>query len=80
MPRLAWITILLFLLPCVAWMTGTHHHAQLLVEMGFHKFLPKLALNHHPPNLHFPSSLDYRLEPLCLVALLYIIFFCLIWV
>jgi hypothetical protein len=30
-------TMILFVLPCVAWMTGVHHHTQLLlVEMESH--------------------------------------------
>jgi hypothetical protein len=47
----------------IAGMTGEHHCALSLVEMGgLANFLPRLALNHSPPNLHLPSSWGYRLE------------------
>jgi hypothetical protein len=45
---------------CVAEMTGVPHLAQPLVKMGI---LPGLALNCSPPDLHLPSSWDYRYEP-----------------
>jgi hypothetical protein len=28
-------------------------------------YLPRLTLNRDPPDLHLPSGLDYRREPLC---------------
>jgi hypothetical protein len=34
MLRPAWTSILLFMLPLVAGMTGTHHHTQPLIEIG----------------------------------------------
>jgi hypothetical protein len=52
MPWPAWTEMLSFVLPHVAGMTDTCHHAQLWVE----NFLPGLALNCNPFNLYFPSS------------------------
>jgi hypothetical protein len=37
MSRLAWVVIFLFVLACIAWMTGISHHDKLLVEMGSHE-------------------------------------------
>jgi hypothetical protein len=34
MPWLAWTSVLLFVFPCMAGMTGMSHCTQLLVEMG----------------------------------------------
>jgi hypothetical protein len=34
MPGLTWTTILLFVLPHIVVMTGTHHHAQQFAEIG----------------------------------------------
>jgi hypothetical protein len=68
MPGLTWTAILLFVLPCTAWMTGMCHYAKPLVEMWSHKlFLPKLVLNCNPTNLSSqpPSNSDFRLELLC---------------
>jgi hypothetical protein len=69
MPGIAWTSVLLFVLPCIAGMTGTHHCTQPLVETGgwrvLMNFLPALALNHNPSDHCFPSSYDYRLEPPC---------------
>jgi hypothetical protein len=38
LPGLDWTEILLVMLPCVAGMAGSHHHAQLLVQMGTELF------------------------------------------
>jgi hypothetical protein len=59
MPRPAWPSILLFVLPYVARMAGVCHCTQPLVEMagvGLMNFLPRLALNHDPSDLCLPSS------------------------
>jgi hypothetical protein len=41
-----------------------HHHAQLsLLRWGLVNFLPELVLDHNPPDLSLPGSLDYRCEP-----------------
>jgi hypothetical protein len=45
MPMLAWTTILLFVLPCVAGVTGVYHCAQLLLEMGAHEFFAQTGFN-----------------------------------
>jgi hypothetical protein len=37
-------------------MTGTCHYTQLLVEMDFLNFLPRLVLNHDPINLCHTNS------------------------
>jgi hypothetical protein len=50
-----WTTIL-FVLPCVAGKTGTHHWIHLLFEMGSHKLLPRLASNHESSNPCLPRS------------------------
>jgi hypothetical protein len=47
-------------------MTGVYHHIQPLVEIPSANFLPVMALNHDPPGLCLPSSLDYKHEQLCL--------------
>jgi hypothetical protein len=60
-------TILPFMFPLVTRMTGTHYHAQSLVEIGSHK-LSRLAWNHDPPNLHLLSKWDYSCESLNLAA------------
>jgi hypothetical protein len=39
-------------------------HQPFLVLGIFENFLPGLASNHSPPDLCFPSSQDYRCEPL----------------
>lgn len=39
MPRMAWTTILQFVLPIVVGMTGIQHCAQPFVEMGSHELL-----------------------------------------
>jgi hypothetical protein len=46
-------------------MTGAHHHAQFSsIEMGISlTFLPRLASNCDPHNLHLPGSWDYRHVP-----------------
>jgi hypothetical protein len=44
-------TILLFVLPCIAGMTGVHHCVQTLVEMEFKSFFPGLSWNRNPPDL-----------------------------
>jgi hypothetical protein len=48
--------ILLFVLHHVAGMTGVYHQVQLLVEMGSHELLLRLASNSNPPSLNLPSS------------------------
>jgi hypothetical protein len=60
MSRLAWTTITLFIFHTVAGMPGTHHHVQLLVEMESHKLIPRLVLNHHPPNLSLSTKLELQ--------------------
>jgi hypothetical protein len=47
-------------------MTGMHHCAQSLVDMGSQTFCLGWPLNHDPPYLHLQSKQDYRLEPPCL--------------
>jgi hypothetical protein len=54
MPRLAWTMIFLFVLPCVAGMTGVCHCAHSLDEIGSHELLARLASNRGPSYL--PSS------------------------
>jgi hypothetical protein len=41
---LAWIVILLFMLPAAAGVTGTHCCTQLLVKTGFHQFFARAGL------------------------------------
>jgi hypothetical protein len=40
---LAWIMILLFVLPYIAGMTDAHHHGQPLVQMGSHELFAQPA-------------------------------------
>jgi hypothetical protein len=47
-------------------MTGVYHHAQPLVEMGSCELFAWLALNCDPPDLHLPSTWDFRFELSCL--------------
>jgi hypothetical protein len=47
--------------PCLAY----------LLKWSLSKFLPGLASNHDPPNLHFQRRWDHRHEPLCLVSLVF---------
>jgi hypothetical protein len=44
-----------FMFSAIAEMTGMGHHTQLLVEMGFHKVLPRLLSNWDPPYISLPS-------------------------
>jgi hypothetical protein len=48
-------------LPSITGMTGPPSY---LLRWGFPSFLPGLASNHNPPDLRFPSSWDYRRDPL----------------
>jgi hypothetical protein len=53
-------------------MTGVHHHAQTLIEMGSCMsffFFVWLALTLNPLDHHLLSSWDYRFEALCLGSL-----------
>jgi hypothetical protein len=50
-PKQDWIAILLICAPHLAGMTGTC----LWLRWNCMNFLPGLALNHNPFNLHFPS-------------------------
>jgi hypothetical protein len=45
-PRLAWTMIFLFVLPQVAEITGTHHCAQTLIEMGSPELFARVGLEH----------------------------------
>jgi hypothetical protein len=63
-PQLLLLLAAIITLPDVAGMTGMCHRTKLLV--GLMNFLPMLALNLDPPDLHLPSGWDYRYEPLCL--------------
>jgi hypothetical protein len=56
MPESAWITILLFVLTCIAGMTDMHYHTQLLIEMGFHELFSQAVLNLSPPDLCLPNK------------------------
>jgi hypothetical protein len=57
MPGPSWTIIFLFVLPCIAGMTGTCHHAQSLVKIGgLTNFLSWLALSCDSRNLYLPSS------------------------
>jgi hypothetical protein len=49
-------TILLISASHVAGMTCAQNSALLLIEMASQTFLPRLALNHDPPDLHLLSS------------------------
>jgi hypothetical protein len=53
--RLSW-TLILFVLPRIAEVTGVCHHAQVVVELNLSNFLPGLALNGEPPDLHLLSN------------------------
>jgi hypothetical protein len=44
MPRLIQITIVLFVLPCIARMTSVYHHTQSLVEMESPKLFAQAGL------------------------------------
>jgi hypothetical protein len=56
MPELTWTAILLFVLPCIAGMTGMKHCVQ-PCEMGSRELLlPGLASNLNLPGLSLPSS------------------------
>jgi hypothetical protein len=69
---LCWISILLFVLPCIAGMTGTLYYTQPLVEMGGGlNFLPRLASNCDPPQFHLLSGQDYMLQLPCPAALIF---------
>jgi hypothetical protein len=55
MPRQAW-TVILFVLPQVAGMTGAHYHTQSLVEKRSPVVFARAGLEPDPPDLHLPSS------------------------
>jgi hypothetical protein len=44
LPRLAWSKIFSFMFPTIAGITGTHHHAQVLVEMGSFELFSQAGL------------------------------------
>jgi hypothetical protein len=47
-------------------MTEADHHIQHFIGRdGLNDFFPRLIWKHNPPDLHIPSSWDYRCEPLC---------------
>jgi hypothetical protein len=54
LPELAWISILLFMFPAIAGMTGMYHHKQVLVEMRSHELLP--SHTQWPQTVIFPIS------------------------
>jgi hypothetical protein len=55
----------------VAEMAGTRHYAQLFIGChgGLTNFLPRLALNHDPPDLCLLISWDYRCGLQCPVII-----------
>jgi hypothetical protein len=63
LPRPAWTMSLLFTLPAIAGMIGTHNQARLFpIEMEVSQIPPPspgLAWNHDPPSLSFPGSLEW---------------------
>jgi hypothetical protein len=66
MPGQAWTTILPFVHPWVAKITGTCYCAQPSFEMGWGREIfarAGLGKNCYPPNLYLLSSYDYRTEP-----------------
>jgi hypothetical protein len=71
----AWTEALLPMASCVAEMTAPCHSFFCWDEVS-PTFLPELALNHDPPNLHLLSSCNYSREP----PRLYLFFYkCLYW-
>jgi hypothetical protein len=53
----------------VAWITGTHHHAQLLFwDLNLINFSPNLSLTWDLPYLCLLNTWDYRCEPLHLAT------------
>jgi hypothetical protein len=65
MPVAFWTVIILFVLCCLARMTGVYHHTQISIDQdgSLTNCLPRLAWNHNLFSLHLPSSWYYRLEP-----------------
>jgi hypothetical protein len=61
-------TTLLPMASLIAWTTDTCHHAHLIdwVGEGLTNFLPGLASNYDPHDLHLLNCWDYDHEPLCL--------------
>jgi hypothetical protein len=57
MPKPAWTVILLFMLLCVAGMTGAHHQVRPMVEMEVLQIFSRLALNYDISDLYLSSSL-----------------------
>jgi hypothetical protein len=56
LPEWTWVVILLFVLPCVAVMTGVCHHTQPLVGMTSGEIFAQVASNHDLPDLWLPSA------------------------
>jgi hypothetical protein len=50
---------------CLAGITATNQHTQLVFWRGSHWAVSWAALNHNPPKLHLLSSWDYRHTPAC---------------
>jgi hypothetical protein len=74
-PEPAWIMILLFVLSCVAGMTGAHHCDQSLDDMWYpHHFVgPWLKVQNSSPLLHEFLEFEQLLQPLlCIVHWKYI--------
>jgi hypothetical protein len=51
MPGPTWAVILLFVLLLIAGITGANHNTSHCLRWCLENFLPRLALNHNPPNL-----------------------------